>query len=260
MRMLRYIKLKLRQELKSKFTYKVIFNSRLLFFCAIILIFHHLWSTLVPLKKINGNNHLIWYFIMIESILIAQPGIFSLHDSRFIKGEYIYDVIRPISLKTILIIDSGVSAVLNYFTYIFIGSLIGYILTNQTPFFYSYFYAGVVLGAFSALLDSSIKVLIKLSTFWIKKPLFLILTYHKLLFILGGIFLPISMYPKWIQVISNFLPFKTIFYMPSTLILTGNFSNMPLNITSMAVWFLVTFLFLDIFYKRGIQKIAKIGI
>jgi ABC-2 type transport system permease protein len=71
------------------------------------------------------------------------------------------------------------------------------------------------MAALALLLDSLIAVLIGLMAFWIEEvtPIFWI--YQKLLFTVGGLFLPLEMFPEWLRRVAACLPFQFITYAPA---------------------------------------------
>jgi ABC-2 type transport system permease protein len=71
------------------------------------------------------------------------------------------------------------------------------------------------MAALALLLDALIAVLIGLAAFWIEEiaPLFWI--YQKLLFTVGGMFLPLEMFPRWLRSAVRWLPFQLITYAPA---------------------------------------------
>jgi ABC-2 type transport system permease protein len=75
--------------------------------------------------------------------------------------------------------------------------------------------AFLVTGALALLLDALIAVLIGLSAFWIEEVMPIYWIYQKLLFTVGGLFLPLEMLPLWLRRISMWLPFRYVANVPA---------------------------------------------
>jgi ABC-2 type transport system permease protein len=77
------------------------------------------------------------------------------------------------------------------------------------------FAAFLGLAAMALLLDALIAVLIGLTAFWIEEvsPIFWI--YSKLVFTVGGLFLPLELFPEPLRQVVRWLPFPFITYVPA---------------------------------------------
>ena len=75
--------------------------------------------------------------------------------------------------------------------------------------------AFLITAALALLLDAFIAVTIGLLAFWLEEvtPVFWI--YQKLLFTVGGLFLPLEMFPQWLERGVKWLPFQFITYVPA---------------------------------------------
>jgi ABC-2 type transport system permease protein len=73
----------------------------------------------------------------------------------------------------------------------------------------------LVLAVPGVLLDAMIAVLIGLGAFFIEEVRPLHWIYNKLLMSVGGMFLPLDVFPAWLRRISEWLPFRLIIYAPA---------------------------------------------
>ncbi|HEY74480.1 MAG TPA: ABC transporter permease, partial [Thermoflexia bacterium] len=71
------------------------------------------------------------------------------------------------------------------------------------------------MAALALLLDALIAVLIGLLAFWIEEVMPAFWIYQKLLFTVGGLFLPLEMFPDWLRRVAEWLPFQFITYVPA---------------------------------------------
>jgi len=75
--------------------------------------------------------------------------------------------------------------------------------------------AFLVTAALALLLDALVAVLIGLLSFWIEEVMPIYRIYQKLLFTVGGMFLPLEMFPDWLRRITAWLPFQFVTYAPA---------------------------------------------
>ena len=73
----------------------------------------------------------------------------------------------------------------------------------------------LILAGFALLLDAMIAVLIGLAAFFVEEVRPIHWIYSKLLMSVGGMFLPLDMFPEWLRRVSNWLPFRLIIYAPA---------------------------------------------
>ena len=75
--------------------------------------------------------------------------------------------------------------------------------------------------ALAFLLQFLIKMSLALLAFWVEDtgPFFWI--YSKVLFTLGGLFVPIDIYPEWLRRVAVMMPFNYVLYQPARLFEIG---------------------------------------
>jgi ABC-2 type transport system permease protein len=77
---------------------------------------------------------------------------------------------------------------------------------------------------------------IGLSAFWVHEvtPVFLI--WQKLAFVLGGLMLPISIYPGWLRAVAEHTPFAALLYGPGQLVVQGEARDVPRLAVTLVAW------------------------
>jgi len=75
--------------------------------------------------------------------------------------------------------------------------------------------AFVGTAVLALLLDALVAVLIGLMAFWIEEVMPVFWIYQKLLFTVGGMFLPLELFPDWLRRVAEWLPFQFITYVPA---------------------------------------------
>ena len=102
-------------------------------------------------------------------------------------------------------------------------------------------------------------MMVGLSAFWMHdvEPLFWV--WEKLLFMFGGLMIPLAVYPVWIQKIAAFTPFSAILGARSALAIEFNFFAAFTLVMSLLAWISFTILLLRVFYRRGLHVLTIEG-
>ncbi len=183
-------------------------------------VFMALWSSAFGIggeSTIEGYSlvEMVWYLAMTETITLSGSRIFTEISEEVKAGNLAYTLARPLGYPWYQVANSlGGSVprfVLNFLTATVVVGL-GMRQTAGNP-------AGLLaflgMAALALLLDALVAVLIGLSAFWIEEVMPVFLIYQKLLFTVGGLFLPLEMFPDWLQRVSERLPFQFITYVPA---------------------------------------------
>lgn len=207
-------------DARQQIGYRGEFLMRGVMIAMFLLIFVALWNTVY---KIQGTgemagfqlSQMIWYLAMTETMILSGSRIFVEISDAVKSGDLAYTLVRPYSYPGFQIAHSlGHSfprMVLNFVVAtLVILPFVRCIKTTPAGF------AGfVVLAIAGTFLDTLIAVLIGMGAFFIEDVLPIHWIYSKLLMSVGGMFLPLDMFPSWLRQLSNVLPFRLIIYAPA---------------------------------------------
>jgi ABC-2 type transport system permease protein len=183
-------------------------------------IFIALWTTAYGVggqEEVAGYSlaQMVWYLGMAETVALSTSRIF-LDISEAVKsGDVAYTLGRPVRYPFFQVANSlGNSAprfVLNLVT----AALVVFLGTGRVAGTLSGLLAFVGMAALALVLDALVAVLIGLTAFWLEEVMPVYLIYQKLLFSIGGLFLPLEVLPAWLRRVSEWLPFRFITYAPA---------------------------------------------
>ena len=76
----------------------------------------------------------------------------------------------------------------------------------------------------------------------------------------GGYMLPLSLYPNWARLITDFFPFKYVYFVPAA-IFTQRFglTEISLNLLYSLLWAVGLFIVGDIVWKKGLREYSSVG-
>jgi ABC-2 type transport system permease protein len=183
-------------------------------------VFIALWSTAYSVsgrEELAGYSlaQIIWYLGMAETITLSTSRIFIEIGEAVRSGDLAYTLIRPLRYPFFQVANSlGNSAprfALNLLTAVAVV-LVG---TGRVVGSWQGLLAFLGMALLALVLDALFAVLIGLSAFWMEETMPLYLIYQKLLFSVGGLFLPLEVFPGWLQQVARWLPFQLITYAPA---------------------------------------------
>jgi len=152
---------------------------------------------------------------MTETVVLSSSRIFLEIGEAVRAGDLAYTLARPLSYPFFQVANSlGNSAprlLLNLFT----GAVVVTVGLQQVAGSWPGLVAFLFVAALALLLDALIAVLIGLTAFWIEEVSPVYWIYSKLLFTVGGLFLPLELFPEQLQRVVRWLPFQYITYAPA---------------------------------------------
>jgi len=205
---------------RQQWVYRAELGMRAVQTALFMSIFVALWSTAFGLSgqaELEGFSlaEMVWYLAMTETIALSSARVFIEISEDVKAGNLAYTLARPLSYTWYQVANSlGNSAprfVINLLT---AAAVVG-LSSRQIVGSPTSLLAFLGLATSALLLDALIAVLIGLLAFWIEEVLPAFWIYQKLLFTVGGLFLPLELFPDWLRRIAQWLPFQFITYAPA---------------------------------------------
>jgi len=243
-------------------------------------VFMALWSTAFGVSgraELEGYTlaQMVWYLAMTETVALSTSRIFIEISEKVKAGDLAYTLARPLSYPFFQVANSlGNSAprfLLNLLTaaaVVGLGMRQGPVLspsaslgTNSVEGAGSLLGLATFLGmaALALLLDAFLAVLIGLLAFWLEEvtPVFWI--YQKLLFTVGGLFLPLEMFPEQLQQVARWLPFQFITYAPARAFVAFEPDFVLQAVTGQVVYIAVLSALVALIWQRAQQRLVVHG-
>jgi ABC-2 type transport system permease protein len=183
-------------------------------------VFMALWTTAYGVSgraELAGFSlvEMVWYLAMTETVTLSTSRIFFEIGEAVRAGDLAYTLARPTSYPFFQVANSLGSSAPRLVLNLLVASAVVAVGTRQLAGSIPGLASFLVLGIVALVLDALIAVLIGLAAFWIEEitPLFWI--YSKLLFTVGGLFLPLEFFPRALREVVRWLPFQLITYAPA---------------------------------------------
>jgi ABC-2 type transport system permease protein len=211
--------------------------GRVVFFAIVLGVFSSLWravaETGMPIAV--SPKALVWYLAATEWILLSAPPIHLEIQEALRRGDVVYQLGRPASyvvaefaaalgLLAVRVPVLGVTAFVCAFAF-----------TGWTPPLTAVI--GIVPFALVATaLITAMHLWIGLLAFWLHDVSPLYWVWQKLLFVLGGLMLPLALYPGFVQRIAAVTPFPALLGGPASIVL-GSGSMPPVRLAlDLVLW------------------------
>jgi ABC-2 type transport system permease protein len=216
--MRKYLRL-LRYAARDQLVYLPAFMARNLFFVAILFTFFSLWRVVFSGQGSIAGLTLVqtlWYLTFTEAVELARPRVFSQIQEEVKDGSLAYSLTKPYHYPLFYLSRSMGEGCVRLLPILALGFLLATAFVGLLPGYLRALPFGLLLMLGGLLLSCLWQLLIGLLAFWTEEvsPFFWIL--QKLVFILGGMFIPIDFFPPWLQGVARYLPFAFSAYWPAS--------------------------------------------
>lgn len=247
---------------KAKTAYWHESGARGLFFAIILFIFSRLWGALVgPDGSFAGftGGDLVWYLTIAEVMMLSSTSLLRQVESDVKSGQIAYLLVRPVNYvlyqASYYLGEMAVSVIMNAV----IGGAVAYLLAGPPPATAATLLQAVVLLLIAIATQFAFVMMIGLLAFYVEecRPFYWI--YSKLIFTLGGMFIPLDIYPRTFRLLAEALPFKSVTYGPARAFVGGTpalFANLAL--TGVA-WVAVLAVVIAFEYRGGVKRVNANG-
>lgn len=228
------------------------------FILLILFIFINIWKAVYSGKElIEGYTiaMMIWYMLMTESIVTSGSSIIREVNADIQGGGIAYQLNKPYSYIGYYFAKSISYKLIGFVVTFTIGAILVYLLVGGLSFNIINLPFLIITIFFALMLDFFMLLCIALLAFWFEDTNSFRWIYDKILFTIGGMLVPLEIFPKWLANISNFLPFSFAVYQPAKLFVSFDI-NRFFQVVSIQIGYLVFFMILAvIIYKKGIGRI-----
>ena len=211
--------------------------GRAAFFVVILGVFSSLWRAAAEagMPVAADSRALVWYLAATEWILLSTPQIHLDVQEAIRRGDVIYRLGRPASYVIAeLAAGFGLLAVraplLALTAFLWAFGFTGWIpsaraLVMLVPF-----------GLVAAALMTALHLWIGLLAFWLEEVSPVYWLWQKAMFVLGGLMLPLELYPHFVQRAAAFTPFPAMLAEPASLLLRHDAAAPAALARHLALW------------------------
>jgi ABC-2 type transport system permease protein len=249
--------------IRNNLAYLYDFLIRSFFLLVILYIFVQLWSVTfkgVGTGSIAGYSfeQIIWYLIFAEALIMATPRLTEKIEDEVKKGDIGYQLTRPMSYLLFHYFSYLGEALVRMGVNLVVGGMLGLSLFGLPHFGWGWLgFVLVVLGALT--INYLMSMMLALCAFWVEETRGLEFVYQKLLFTIGGMMLPLEVFPDKMRAICEWLPFQTVVYFPAKMAVRFDWGQLGQMILIEIAWGVVLALVLTAIYRKGVRKLNVNG-
>jgi ABC-2 type transport system permease protein len=225
------------------------------FYVVLLLVFSGLWRAVeqsVPMPA-GGPVSMLWYLALTEWIVLALPPVQMEVDDDVRTGDVAYQLTRPVSYVGAKV-AGGVGMLLARMVLLApVGFGLAWLLAGSLPVEPLRLLAAVPLAVGAGAVGVVFLVAVGTTAFWLQdsSPVFWI--WQKMTFVLGGLVLPLSLYPDWLGALARWTPFHPLVGAPGASVL-GLESVSPVEVgLKIAGWGVVAVVLVAALFRRGVR-------
>jgi ABC-2 type transport system permease protein len=210
----------LRISMANHFAYVGEALLRGIFLVLIIFIFVQLWTvtySVLGTTRIGSYSlpQMIWYFAFAEAIIMSAPLLRRKVDDDVKSGGLAYRLSKPYNYVLYLAADYAGEWIARFGMNLVTGSVLALLLVGPIAFTPAGVASALMLLAGAVALDFLGSAIVSLLAFWVEDTAPFYLIYRRLVMLLGGMMIPLDVFPEPLSSIARALPFSYIVYGPA---------------------------------------------
>lgn len=238
--------------------------ARSLFLVVIVFVFVQLWRTIYAADgrvDIEGFSlaQMIWYFTAAECIILSQPRLTGQFDEKVKSGEIAYVLGRPYSFLGYHAVGYFTEGCIRLAINAVVGAAVASLLVGPIPIAMGQVAATGLAMLLSFALSFCLLGTIGLLAFWFEDTGSFYFIWQKLVFILGGMLVPLEVFPDAMQRVAMALPLPYMVYGPARLFVRFSPEAFWELIAAQAAWCVAAFALIVGVYRLGVKRIHANG-
>jgi ABC-2 type transport system permease protein len=250
-------------SLSNSLVYLMDFLAKSLFIGLIIFIFINLWKVVYgdSTSLIDGFtiNMMVWYLVMTESIVTSQGKLLEEIGEEIRSGNIAQSLNKPYNFIVFKYASGFGNTFLRFIMTFTIGAIITLIFVGGINVQLVHLPLILLTVLFALTINFLMMALLGIFAFWLEDARALHFIYQKFVFVLGGMLLPLELFPQWLGDFSRVLPFSYVAYHPAKLWVMFNWSDFVNVIMNQLFWIVIFIITIALVYRICIEKISING-
>ncbi|MEZ4835344.1 MAG: ABC-2 family transporter protein [Caldilineaceae bacterium] len=253
----------LRMQLQNNLAYPLDLLGRTISILLFLWIFVNLWRVTYSAAGedvIAGLSlrDTLWYLMMAEAVILSKTDLSRIISEAVKDGSIAYLLNKPFNFIVYQFATGLGDSVLAFVVNAAAGSALIWWLVGPPPPVQGWLLASVAV-LLAWFLDFCIASLIGLSAFVAEEVSAFRWVYQKLVFILGGLLIPIDFFPDWLQAIALRLPFAWTIYGPARLFVDPTWARFGEVVLMQGIWLGILGVGLVFFYRKMVGYLTING-
>jgi ABC-2 type transport system permease protein len=200
----------------------------------------------------------MWYLLLAETLELGRPRLARTISTQVKDGSIAYLLNKPYDFL-LYQLATGLGESLPRMGMLFLlGGGVVWLLAGPPPALVNWPVALTALAG-AWLLHFCANAMIGLAAFVAEEVAPFEWIYQKMVFILGGMLIPIDFYPAWLQTVAKSLPFAYMMYGPCRLFVQPDADIFLQTVLGQALWLAILGGILVLAFSRGMRRLAING-
>lgn len=250
--------------LLSNLAYAYDMLARLAFVILVMFVFAQLWRTTYRwegTQTIGGYTigQMLWYLAISESIAMSMPRVGRDVDDDVRSGALAYSLTKPYKYPWFLYSKYMAGALVGFFGNLIMAGGVTWVMAGPPPVTPLSFILGLSSACLAYTLDFWAQLSIGLSAFWIEDASPYRLLYSRVTMLLGGMLLPLDVFPAYLRRVSEVLPTSQIFYVPVRTFVRLSLPEFAAAAAKQAIWAAAFAAVAGMVYRAGVKNVNVNG-
>ncbi|WP_374712472.1 ABC transporter permease [Symbiobacterium terraclitae] len=252
-----------RIALRSAWAY--VWNQLLstLFLVVVLYVFVQLWRVTFAAQGavIDGYTlpEMIWYLVATEAIILSFPRVHAVLEQEVKGGDLALRLSKPYAYLGFHYATFLGEALVKLAVMLLVGGTTARLMVGPIPFRWEAAPVLLLLYLTTHALNFFYIAAVGLLAFWVEEVIGLHLLFDKLKWILGGMLIPVQLYPEAVRRLVDWLPFRHMIGGPAELFVHFSWSGAAELLLNQALWLAVFGLVCAGIYRRGVRRVDLNG-
>jgi len=232
--------------------------GRMGFYALILFIFSRLWEVVLartPVPGIDADSFL-WYLAITEWIVLSVPLLHLEIERDVVRGDLAYRLTRPVPYPLARLAEGFGDMLVRMSVLGAFGFALAFVYTGTIPIGPWGWVGVAALGVSAGALTLVFYMTIGLLAFWIHDTRPVYWMWQKASFVLGGLIVPLELYPDWLRALADASPFSALLHGPGRIALGGPPELVFEVAAKLLVWSAVAITILILVFRRGLRSVV----
>jgi ABC-2 type transport system permease protein len=237
---------------------------RAVFMLVVLVTFVQLWQTTFAATNQTladgfGLRDIVWYLVITEVVTLSTPRIAQTIDTEVRSGDIAYALGRPYNYPLYHLASFWGETLLRLPLNALVGSIVALLAVGPPSTGPAGLLGTLVLVAGAVTLKGTIEILVGLSAFWVEDTQPAEWIYSKLTMTVGGLFLPLELFPTWLATLARALPFASIAYAPARVFVGFSLPVFGQLLLTQVIWLVLGWLLVRVVFRRAARRLVAHG-
>ena len=237
---------------------------RSVFMLVVLVTFVQLWTTTYGAAGqalIAGYSlaDLVWYLVITEIIALSPPRIAQVIDAEVRSGDIAYALARPYNYPLYHLASFWGEALVRMPLNAIVGASVALLAVGPPSTALPGLLVTGLLIVGAITLKGIFELLVGLTAFWVEDTQPAEWLYNKFVITIGGLFLPLELFPDWLATIARALPFASMAYAPAKIFVGFDWPTFVPLFLSQLTWLVVAWLAVLVVFQRAAHRVAAHG-